>query len=173
VIFNLSSLFLILKTSWCWFVVSLSWLSTFRSYCMLEVVLSYCKHLMCKRWYISKYVCKAFWITWITIAKIIVVEFRIKYCWTKLCLFLDVRSEDHWSRSSCTRKSWRISVPAGKQCSPRVRFPQLSVQVSVQSVICSLQEKPIVTICFADRLSIMRLLIWTLLKDCDKDFNEG
>ena len=65
----------------------------------------------------------------------------INYCWTKLCLFLDVRNGDHWSRSSCTRKSWRVSVPAAKQCSPRVRFPQLSVQVSVQSEIYSVAGK--------------------------------
>ena len=58
---------------------------------------------------------------------------RINYCWTKLCLFLDVRSEDHRSRSPCTRNSWRDSVPATKAVLSRVRFPQLSVQVSVQS----------------------------------------
>ena len=52
-----------------------------------------------------------------SITKINVVECRINYCWTKLCLFLVVRSKDHWRRSSCTRKFWRISVPAGKQCS--------------------------------------------------------
>ena len=92
---------------------------------MLEVALSYCKHLTCKGWYISKYVCKAFSITLITtpITYSTLSECRINYCLTKLCLFLDVHSEDHWSRSSCTRKSRRISVPAGKQCSPELDSP--------------------------------------------------
>ena len=40
------------------------------------------------------------------------------YCLAKLCLFLDLPSEHHWSRSSCARKSGRFPVPAGKQCSP-------------------------------------------------------
>ena len=56
------------------------------------------------------------------------------YCWTKPCLFLDVRSEDHRIRPSSTRDSWRDSAPAGKAELSRVRFPQLSVQASVNSV---------------------------------------
>ena len=34
--------------------------STFRLYCMLEVVFSYCKQFTCKGWYISKCFCKDF-----------------------------------------------------------------------------------------------------------------
>ena len=41
-----------------------------------------------------------------------------------LSLFLDVRSENiDWSTSSCIKKSWRISIPAGKQCSPELDSP--------------------------------------------------
>jgi len=72
---------------------------------------------------------------------LVINECRINYCWTKLRLFLDVRREDHWGRSSCTRKSWRVSAPAGKAELSRVRFPQLSVKVSVHSEIYSLKEK--------------------------------
>ena len=89
------------------------------------LAVSYRKHLKCKRWHKSKFVWKALVITLIrsitpTITKISIDKGRINYCWIKLFLFLAVRSEDHWSRSPCTRKSCWISVPAGEKCSPEL-----------------------------------------------------
>ena len=69
----------------------------------------------------------------------------MNYCWTNLCLFLDVCSEDNRSRSSCTRNSWRDSAPAGKAVLSRARFPQFSVQCSFSQKLQCLQEKLIVT----------------------------
>ena len=77
----------------------------------------------------------------------VIAECRINYCWTKLCLFLDVRSEDHRSRSPCTSNSWRDSVPAGKAVLSRARFPQLSVQFSVQSEITALAVRNLSSQC--------------------------
>ena len=101
-----------------------------------RIVLSYCKHFTCKGWYISKTTfVRLFseekreegldYIDYTGDYLTSIDECRINYCWNKLCLFLGVRSEVHWSshRFSCTRKLWRVSVPASKQCSPELVSP--------------------------------------------------
>ena len=93
------------------------------------------------------------------------LECRINYCWTKLCLFLDVRIEDHWSRSSCTRKSWRISVPAAKQCSPELDSPVVSSSVrSVRNLQCC-RKNLIVTIAYRENL-IVTIIGMLLMVSC-------
>ena len=51
----------------------------------------------------------------------------INNCWTKLCLFLEVR----WSRYLSIWKWRRVSIPAGKVVLSRAKFRKVSVQVSV------------------------------------------
>ena len=68
-------------------------------------------------------------------------ECRINYCWTKLCLFLDVRCEHHWSRSSFTNKSGRYSDPAGKQSSSELDYPSCQAKLPFIQNLQSLREK--------------------------------
>ena len=63
----------------------------------------------------------------------------------------------------CTRNSSRDSVPADKAVLSRARFPQLSVQFSVQSEITALagktyrpSKKPIVTKSLMNAADLMR-----------------
>ena len=59
---------------------------------------------------------KAFWITLITKLSTLDVgsrhELEWSYCGTKRCLILDFRNKFAWSRSPCTSKPRRVSVPA-------------------------------------------------------------
>ena len=64
------------------------------------------------------------------------------YCWTKLCLFLDVRSEDHRIKPSSTKNSWRDSAPAAKQCYPELDSPSCQFKPPlIQSEITALAGK--------------------------------
>ena len=116
----------------------------------LPSILWHNSHLMCKGWCISKCICKVWLLRWRLHWRLrlrlrlhcrshpvcdYLAKCRIKCCWTKLCLFLDVRSKDHRGRSPCTRNWWRDSVPAGETVLSRARFSQLSAQFSVQSKI--------------------------------------
>ena len=69
----------------------------------------------------------------------------INYCWTKLCLFLDVRSEDHRSRSRVPGIRDEIPFPQAKQCSPELDFPSSQFSSPFSQKLQRLQEKPIVT----------------------------
>ena len=112
---------------------------------MLEVALSYCKQLTCKGWYIGKCVCKAFSITLIsskiTTSSTPTITIRIDECRKKTTVgpsYVSSLTSVVQTIEIVTRTNFRSHRQG---VLPRVRFPQLSVQVSVQSEIDSVCRK--------------------------------